>query len=78
MNKDYKGVLALPYFNKIEKIDDVDVILITHFHLDHCGALPYFLKSYNYKGKIFMTTPTKEIYSLVLKDSIKVKSEDFS
>lgn len=25
-----------------------------------------------------MTTPTKEIYGLVLKDSIKVKSEDFS
>ncbi|CAD8107804.1 unnamed protein product [Paramecium sonneborni] len=78
MNKENKGVMALPYFNKIDKIEDIDLILITHFHLDHCGALPYFLKNYKFKGKIYMTTPTKEIYGLVLKDSIKVKSEDFS
>lgn len=45
------------------------------FHLDHCGALPYFLRNYNFKGKIYMTRPTREIYNLVLRDSIKVKSE---
>lgn len=21
---------------------DIDLVLISHFHLDHCGALPYF------------------------------------
>lgn len=77
MNKNYQGVNALPYFDKISRIEDLDLILITHFHLDHCGALPYFLKNYKFKGKIFMTRPTKEIYNLVLRDSIKVKSENF-
>lgn len=67
---------SLPYFDRIESIDNIDLILITHFHLDHCGALPYFLRKYKFKGKIYMTRPTKEIYNLVLRDSIKVKSEN--
>ena len=83
MNRSHKGKNALPYF-EIIKPEELDMILITQydiiynlsFHLDHCGALPYFLKNYNFKGKIFMTRPTKEIYNLVLRDSIKVKSEN--
>ncbi|KAM3135348.1 hypothetical protein pb186bvf_012506 [Paramecium bursaria] len=76
MNKNFQGVGSLPYFDRIESIDNIDLILITHFHLDHCGALPYFLRKYKFKGKIYMTRPTKEIYNLVLRDSIKVKSEN--
>lgn len=42
------------------------------FHLDHAGAVPYFLEKTNFKGKCFMTYPTKAIYRLVLADSAKV------
>ena len=75
MNKNNKGKNAIPYFEKINP-KDLDLILITHFHLDHCGALPHFLKNYEFNGKVIMTRATKEIYNLVMRDSIKVKSED--
>ena len=30
---------SLPYLDTIED-EHVDLVLISHFHLDHCGALP--------------------------------------
>jgi integrator complex subunit 11 len=30
----------------------VDVLVISHFHLDHCGALPYFTEQCGYEGPI--------------------------
>ena len=42
--------------------------------MDHAGAVPYFLEKTNFKGKCFMTYPTKAIYRLVLADSAKVKN----
>jgi len=40
--------------------------------LDHCGAVPYFLEKTEFKGRIFMTHPTKAIYKLLLSDFVKV------
>lgn len=31
----------------------------SHFHLDHCGALPFFTEMMGYDGPIYMTQPTK-------------------
>ena len=42
------------------------------FHLDHCGALPYFLTRTGFKGKVVMTHPTKAIYYYVLSDYVKI------
>lgn len=28
---------------------DIDLILITHFHIDHCAALPYFTEKTNFR-----------------------------
>ena len=62
---------SLPFFDKINP-SEIDVILITHFHLDHCGAVPYFLAQTDYKGKVYMTYPTKAIYKHLLMDTLKV------
>lgn len=51
-----------------------DLILISHFHLDHAAALPYFLAQTNFKGRVFMTHPTKSIYKLILQDFVKVSA----
>ncbi|OAF64482.1 hypothetical protein A3Q56_07809, partial [Intoshia linei] len=42
------------------------------FHLDHCGALPWFLQKTDFKGKCFMTHATKAIYRWLLADYVKV------
>lgn len=53
----------------------IDAVIITHFHLDHCGALPYMTEMVGYNGPIYMTHPTKAIAPLNLEDFRKVAVE---
>jgi integrator complex subunit 11 len=32
----------------------VDAVVVTHFHLDHCGALPVLVGAAGYDGPIYM------------------------
>ncbi|KAK7407693.1 hypothetical protein VNO78_09711 [Psophocarpus tetragonolobus] len=47
-------------------------IIITHFHLDHIGALAYFTEVCGYNGPIYMTYPTKALAPMMLEDNRKV------
>ncbi|KMT00839.1 hypothetical protein BVRB_9g221140 [Beta vulgaris subsp. vulgaris] len=67
----YSGMAALPYFDEIDP-STIDVVLVTHFHLDHAASLPYFLEKTTFKGKVYMTHATKAIYRLLLSDYVKV------
>ncbi|CAI9103805.1 OLC1v1002368C3 [Oldenlandia corymbosa var. corymbosa] len=67
----YSGMAALPYFDEIDP-STIDVLLVTHFHLDHAASLPYFFEKTTFKGRVFMTHATKAIYRLLLTDYIKV------
>jgi len=67
------GMDALPFVDMIEA-DQIDLLLITHFHLDHAGALPWFLQKTTFKGKCFMTHATKAIFFWLLSDYIKVSN----
>lgn len=53
----------------------VDLLIISHFHLDHCGALPYFTELLGYKGPILCTQPTKAILPVTLEDFRKIMGE---
>ncbi|GFE55434.1 cleavage and polyadenylation specifity factor [Babesia ovis] len=66
------GVGALPVFEAID-LSKVDVCLITHFHLDHCGAVPYLLSKTGFKGRIFMTYATKAICHLLWTDYARME-----
>src|SRR4051812_1827857 len=52
----------------------IDAILVTHAHLDHCGFLPVVVRA-GYSGPIFSTRGTAELARLVLLDSGKVQVE---
>lgn len=67
------GMDCLPFIDSIEA-DEIDVLLISHFHLDHAGALPWFLMKTTFKGRCFMTHATKAIYRWMLADYIKVSN----
>jgi len=50
-------------------------MLLSHFHLDHCGALPYMSEIVGYKGPIIMTAPTRAIVPYMLEDFRRVVTE---
>lgn len=56
-------------------VSEIDAIILTHAHLDHCGYIPLIVKN-GFKGKIYMSGPTKELTKLILLDSAKLQEED--
>jgi len=61
-----------PYFDVSEfDINEIDAIILSHAHLDHCGLVPYLFKM-GYRGPVYMTPPTRDIASLIALDFIGV------
>ena len=56
----------------LHRVGPIDLLLISHFHLDHAGALPWFLQKTTFRGKCYMTHATKAIFFWLLSDYIKV------
>ena len=52
--------------------EEIDLLLLTHFHVDHCAGLPYFTEKTGFKGKVFMTHPTQSIYKYIAQDFVRV------
>lgn len=69
----YDGLSALPFYDQFD-LSSVDVLLISHFHLDHAASLPYVMTKTNFRGRVFMTHPTKAIYKWLIQDSVRVGS----
>jgi metallo-beta-lactamase family protein len=53
---------------------DLDAVLLTHAHLDHCGLLPLLVRD-GYHGPIHATPATIELATLVLLDSGRLHEE---
>ncbi|KCV70343.1 hypothetical protein H696_02670 [Fonticula alba] len=67
------SLIANPSPGSFEKV--IDAVIITHFHLDHCGALPHFTEKCGYNGPIYMTHPTKAISPILLEDFRRIVVE---
>lgn len=65
------GMNSLPFFDEYD-MSKVDILLISHFHLDHAASLPYVMQQTNFKGRVFMTHATKAIYRWLLSDFVRV------
>jgi metallo-beta-lactamase family protein len=54
------------------KPENIDFVILTHSHLDHCGLLPKLYRE-GFRGKVYMTPPTRDIVENMLMDSAKVQ-----
>jgi len=50
---------------------ELDAIIISHSHLDHCGFVPYLFE-YGYEGPLYCTTPSLDLFTLLCLDYIDV------
>ncbi|MCL4216317.1 MAG: MBL fold metallo-hydrolase [Candidatus Hydrogenedentes bacterium] len=63
------GVSALPDLNGA--IHKPDAVVVTHAHVDHCGAVPYLMKLHP-KTACYATHPTVSIMDRMLHNSVSV------
>lgn len=52
----------------------IDALVITHAHLDHIGRAPKLIEE-GFKGKVFMTPPTKDLTEIMLRDSVDILAQ---
>ncbi len=65
-----------PYIDLSQlRLEELDAVVITHAHLDHCGLVPLLFK-YGYRGPVYVTKPTRELMYLMLKDYIDVTQRE--
>jgi metallo-beta-lactamase family protein len=55
--------------------ESIDILLLTHAHLDHCGRIPLLVKR-GFKGEIVTTAATRELARLVMLDSAHLQEEE--
>jgi metallo-beta-lactamase family protein len=53
----------------------LDAVVLSHAHLDHSGRLPK-LAADGYGGPVFMTEPTSDLLTIMLKDSAFLEKRD--
>lgn len=56
-------------------VSEIDMVLLTHGHMDHTGYLPRLVKM-GFKGSILATNPTLDIAAIILRDSAKIQEEE--
>lgn len=52
-------------------VKTIDALVVTHAHLDHVGRIPKLVKD-GFRGKIYMTPPTRDLAELILRDSVNI------
>jgi len=61
-----------PFFEIPEfSLRDLDAVIVSHAHLDHCGLVP-FLYKYGYRGPVYSTLPTRNLSTMLQLDFIQI------
>lgn len=70
------NIKSTPYLYVPEvSLSNIDAVVVTHAHLDHCGWIPLLYK-FGYKGPIYLTPPTRDLMVLLQLDFIEVSGRE--
>lgn len=70
-----KELRQLNWNNLPVNVAKIDIVLLTHGHLDHTGYLPRLVNE-GFAGEVWGTGPTLEIAKIILEDSARIQEED--
>lgn len=56
-------------------VKSIDALVVTHAHLDHIGHIPKLVRD-GFRGEIYMTSPTRDLAELILRDSVHILAEE--
>src|SRR5262245_29516717 len=54
---------------------DIDAVILSHAHIDHCGNLPNLVKQ-GFTGRIYCTPATRALAAVMPGDAAKIQEED--
>jgi len=63
-----------PYLSEL-KVEELDAVVLSHAHLDHCGLIPLLYK-YGYRGPVYCTAPTRDVAALLCLDLISIGQKE--
>lgn len=76
MNYEQKRELTEDAFDFPFKPQDIDLVILTHAHIDHSGNLPALVDR-GYQGKIICTPATSELTKFLLFDSANIQLQEY-
>ncbi len=59
------------YVPEIHPLSQLDAVVLTHAHLDHCALVPLLYK-YGYDGPVYSTPPTRDLSAMLQLDYLDV------
>jgi metallo-beta-lactamase family protein len=57
------------------RVKDIDAVLLSHAHIDHCGNLPNLVKQ-GFSGPVYCSSATRALAGVMLGDAAKIQEED--
>lgn len=57
------------------KASEIDAVVLSHAHADHCGAIPLLVKQ-GFKGKVYATPATRDVAMYIMLDSARIQEQD--
>ncbi|OQB35458.1 MAG: Beta-Casp domain protein [Euryarchaeota archaeon ADurb.Bin165] len=63
------------YVPEIHPLSQLDAVVLTHAHLDHCAYIPLLYK-YGYEGPVYSTPPTRDLAAMLQLDYLDVVNKE--